>query len=265
MVTVGLRAVARRGSQNPLGLPALFVLDEFGTIGRLEAVAQAYGLMAGRGMILWAFAQDLNQLKRDYPHDWETFIGNSQAVTCFGVMDNFTAEYVSKILGVATVEQKNTSSTVGTSDSGSGGSRSHSTSTSIQAFSRPLMQPDEVRNLPANVGIIMGRFAPILGNRIVYHEDWDLLHWARPDPHFPRSEQVRWRALHRRLFEMRSVARLLQDYDYEVKWRWRGWRVKSTDGKWGHNFASNNDLWRWTYVLAMDGSEAAKAMLGAKA
>ena len=263
MVTVGIRAVARKGSQGRHGLPALFMLDEFGTIGRLNAVAQAYGLMAGLGMILWGFVQDLNQLKRDYPHDWETFIGNSQAVTCFGVMDNFTAEYVSKILGVATVEQKNTSSTVGTSDSGSGGSRSHSTSTSIQAFSRPLMQPDEVRNLPANVGIIMGRFAPILGNRIVYHEDWDLLHWARPDPHFPRSEQVRWRALHRRLFEMRSVARLLKDYDYEVKKRWMRWEVKSKDGKSKHRFANGEALWRWTYVLAIDGAEAAQKLLSA--
>ena len=85
------------------------MLDEFGTIGKLNAVAQAYGLMAGLGMIMWTFSQDLNQLKRDYPDHWETFIGNSQAMTCFGVMDNFTAEYVSKMLGTATVEQTNIS------------------------------------------------------------------------------------------------------------------------------------------------------------
>jgi type IV secretion system protein VirD4 len=97
MVSIGIRAVARGGSQGRL--PALFVLDEFGTIGKLNAVAKAYGLMAGLGMIMWAFAQDLNQLKRDYPDHWETFIGNSQAVTCFGVMDNFTADYISKMLG----------------------------------------------------------------------------------------------------------------------------------------------------------------------
>ena len=65
MVSIAIRAVARGGSQSPSGLPALFVLDEFGTIGNLNAVAWAYGLMAGLGMILWVFAQDLNQLKRD--------------------------------------------------------------------------------------------------------------------------------------------------------------------------------------------------------
>jgi len=35
--------------QAAIGLPALFMLDEFGTIGKLNAVAQAYGLMAGWG------------------------------------------------------------------------------------------------------------------------------------------------------------------------------------------------------------------------
>jgi type IV secretion system protein VirD4 len=46
--------------------------------------------MAGLGMIMWAFIQDLNQLKRDYPEHWETFIGNSQAVTCMLALENET-------------------------------------------------------------------------------------------------------------------------------------------------------------------------------
>jgi len=72
MVSIGIRTVARNTRKLPL--PVLFMLDEFGTIGRLSAVAQAYGLMAGLQMVLWAFVQDLVQLKRDYPEDWETFI-----------------------------------------------------------------------------------------------------------------------------------------------------------------------------------------------
>jgi type IV secretion system protein VirD4 len=263
MVTVGLRAVARRGSQSPLGLPTLFVLDEFGTIGRLDAIAQAYGLMAGRGMILWAFAQDLNQLKRDYPHDWETFIGNSQAVTSFGVMDNFTTDYVSKMLGTSTVEQLNTSTTHGTSVGPpqmnapiwvSRTSRSTSVTYSTATMSRPLLTPDEVRGLGGDFCIIMGNFPPILSKRIVYHQDWDFLHYARPDPHFPRTEEVRWRALQWRLREMGSVARLLKEYGIEVKRLRRGrYEVRTIAGKWTHIFASDNELWRWTYLLSMDG------------
>jgi type IV secretion system protein VirD4 len=256
MVSIAIRAVTRRGSQSPLGLPVLFMLDEFGTIGRLEAVAQAYGLMAGRGMILWAFAQDLNQLNHDYPKEWETFISNSQAITCFAVMDNFTAEYVSKKLGIKTIQQPNVSTTYDALTS-----VSSSTTTSTQTMSRPLLHPDEVSTLGADFGIIMGNFPPIYSRRIVYHEDWDLLQRAREDPHFPRTEGVRWRALQRRLREMGSVARLLKEYDFEVKGLRRGrYEVKNVQGTWARTFANANDLWRWTYVLAMDGMDSLPAL-----
>jgi type IV secretion system protein VirD4 len=265
MVSAGLRAVARGGSQSRLGLPTLFMLDEFGTIGKLNAVAQAYGLMAGLGMILWTFSQDLNQLVRDYPQHWETFIGNSQAVTCFGVMDNFTAEYISKMLGIATIEQTTVATSVGTSVGppvlnapiwASRTSRSTSVNYSTQTMSRPLLHPDEVRSLAGDRCLIMGNFPPILSRRIVYHEDWDLLHCSREDPHFPRTEQVRWRALQRRLHEMGSVARLLKEYDFEVKGLRRGrYEVKSTDGTWTHTFPSDNELWSWTYAVVMDSTK----------
>ena len=288
MVSAGIRAVARGGGRHPrpgaegasslpnaprpqaaIGLPALFMLDEFGTIGKLNAVAQAYGLMAGLGMIMWTFSQDLNQLVRDYPQHWETFIANSQAVTCFGVMDNFTAEYVSKFLGTATIQQENVSTSVSSSKNPLGPGQSiftprtsHSTSTSVsvQTLSRSLLNPDEVRNLRPDRCIIMGRFEPILSRRIVYQEDWDFLHRAREDPHFPRTEDVRWRALERRLEEMGSVARLLKEYGYEVKaLRGGRWEVSGSPGtaKTPHTFANDKDLWRWTYVLVMDNVDSA--------
>ena len=250
MVSAGIRAVARCSGGAPnvpkpqaaIGLPALFILDEFGTIGKLNAVAQAYGLK-GLGMIMWTFSQDLNQLRSHYPQHWETFIGNSQAVTCFGVVDNFTADFISKILG--------SSHTV----------ISTCTSTSAQTpFSRArsLLNPDEVRGLSGELCLIMGPFAPILSRRIIYNEDWDFLHRARPDPQFPRTDAVRWRASQKRLGEMDSVARLLKEYGYEAKALGGGrWEVSGAPGKAPHIFASENDLWRWMYVLVMDGLDQA--------
>jgi len=278
MVSIAIRATARGPSgslparpQAAVGLPALFVLDEFGTIGKLNAVAQAYGLMAGLGMIMWAFIQDLNQLKRDYPEHWETFIGNSQAVTCFGVMDNFTAEYISKMLGTSTVEHVNVQTSVGQSVAPMGpntswlasGRTSHSTSTSYssQVMSRSLLNPDEIRNLGGDLSIIMGRFQPILCRRMVYYQDWRFLHGVRPDPSFPRTEQVRWLALQRWLFDVGSVAGMLAyEGGYVVKAGRRGrWEVSggAGTGKAGHTFANDNDLWRWAYILAMDGVDSA--------
>jgi hypothetical protein len=69
---------------------------------------------------------------------------------------------------------------------------------------------------------IMGRFPPSIARRIVYHADWRFLHWARPDPHFPRTEQVRWVALQNRLYEFGSVAGLLGLKGYTLRRRWRG-------------------------------------------
>jgi hypothetical protein len=62
---------------------------------------------------------------------------------------------------------------------------------------------------------------------------------------------------------MRSVARLLKEYDYEVKALQRGrWEVtgKPGSGKPAHTFANDNELWRWTYVLAMDNVDSALAL-----
>lgn len=124
MVSIGIRSVARNTRR--LDLPVLFVLDEFGTIGKLSMIAQAFGLMAGLQMCIWVFVQDLSQLKKHYPEDWETFIGNSEAVSFFGGMDNITLDYISKMLGQATATVKSTSTSSSTSTN-----RSTSTSNSL--------------------------------------------------------------------------------------------------------------------------------------
>jgi hypothetical protein len=59
---------------------------------------------------------------------------------------------------------------------------------------------------------------------------------------------------------MGSVARLLKEYRYEVK-ALRGGRYEvqgaAGTGKTARTFANDNDLWRWTYILAMDGVDSA--------
>ena len=59
---------------------------------------------------------------------------------------------------------------------------------------------------------------------------------------------------------MGSVGRLLKEYGYEVKSLRRGrWEVTGSPGTGNaaHIFASDGDLWRWTYVLALDGVDQA--------
>ena len=81
------------------------MLDEFANLGRLNIIANGYGLIAGHGVTLWSFVQNLTQLQNLYPNNWETFIANSSAVTVSNVNDVTTAEYFSRRAGQAQVSK----------------------------------------------------------------------------------------------------------------------------------------------------------------
>jgi hypothetical protein len=190
------------------GLPVLFLLDEFGTIGRLGAISTGFGLAAGTGpgISIWAFVQDLNQLKRYYPDEFETFLGNVSSFISFGIMDGFTLGYVSKQLGMKTIRYYTTGKTVGTNkrirpqtmedvigrifgdkptleeDSGS----SESSNTTEHVVAQPLASPDEIRKMNPQKCIVIGHDDPILCRRVDYYSDPTFSAWARPDPKYAK-------------------------------------------------------------------------------
>jgi len=104
ILTMAIRTIARQ--PRPPQAPVVFMLDEMGTIGALSTVEQSYGLMAGLGIRIWGFLQDLPQLKRDYPHSWETFISNSSIIQVLNCGDETTSKYISDYLGNMTVNAK---------------------------------------------------------------------------------------------------------------------------------------------------------------
>lgn len=77
----------------------LMMLDEFANLGTLNIIEHGYGLIAGHGVTLWSFVQNLTQLQNLYPKNWETFIANSSMVTVSNVNDATTAEYFSRRAG----------------------------------------------------------------------------------------------------------------------------------------------------------------------
>lgn len=81
------------------GLPVLFLLEEFYSLGHMSVIEKAVGYAAGFGVKLWAILQDLQQLKTLYPSSWQTFLANAGAVQAFGVSDSETTTYLSKALG----------------------------------------------------------------------------------------------------------------------------------------------------------------------
>lgn len=84
----------------------LFLLDEFAALGRLDVVAKGMGLMAGYGLHLWPFLQDLGQLRDLYRDNVsETFFGNADAAIFFGNSDLLTLDNISRRVGAVDVRE----------------------------------------------------------------------------------------------------------------------------------------------------------------
>ncbi|WP_444770595.1 type IV secretory system conjugative DNA transfer family protein [Rhodopseudomonas sp. NSM] len=156
------------------------IIDEFPSLGQMRMLLTEVAIARGYEVKYHLTVQDFPQLRAVYGEGWESFINNSfQRV--FAVNDQFTAEYISKMLGTATVESHGRSigesKSQGTSHGVSRGfnaksiggdgnpypsnmtqgysdSQSETTSQtwseSISEVARPLRTPDEVRRLPAS-------------------------------------------------------------------------------------------------------------------
>lgn len=98
-VRAALNAMAKGGTRG--GKKCLFILDEFYSLGKLDEIAKAAGLMPGYGVHLWPFLQDLGQLEELYGRDGaSTFFGNADAHIFFGNTDAPTLDYISKQIGI---------------------------------------------------------------------------------------------------------------------------------------------------------------------
>ncbi|MEX0899864.1 MAG: type IV secretory system conjugative DNA transfer family protein [Gammaproteobacteria bacterium] len=63
----------------------LLILDEAAQLGELPQLRQAITLLRGYGIQTWSFWQDLSQIQRLYPKDWETMYNNCRVHQIFGV------------------------------------------------------------------------------------------------------------------------------------------------------------------------------------
>ena len=68
----------------------------------MPVLEHAIGYLAGYGVQLWLFFQDLDQLQKTY-HKWRSMLANCAVKQTFNVSDIETAQEVSSMLGVKTV------------------------------------------------------------------------------------------------------------------------------------------------------------------
>ncbi len=156
----------------------LLMLDEFPTFGRLEVFQEALAFIAGYGMKAYLIMQDIAQLQAAYGQN-ESILANCHVRVAYAPNNVLTAEWLSKLLGQATVVKEDYTSS-GKRSSGMLGQVSRS----FHSLGRPLMTPDEVMRLKAprkdrlgniqNAGemlIFAAGHAPIKGTQILYFRD----------------------------------------------------------------------------------------------
>jgi type IV secretion system protein VirD4 len=94
-----LRLLARR-SFRP-SRPTLLLIDEAAQLGPLDELRSAITLMRGYGVRCWSFWQDLSQLKRTYPLDWQSLVNNCAVQQYFGLSLPQAAAEIDAYLGGA--------------------------------------------------------------------------------------------------------------------------------------------------------------------
>ncbi|MFN4163105.1 MAG: type IV secretory system conjugative DNA transfer family protein [Ferrovibrio sp.] len=126
----------------------VFFLDEIAALGRMGPVETAIGYLAGYGVSLWLFFQDLDQLQKTYPK-WRSMIANCNVRQAFGVSDYETAKELSAMLGQRTMKVSNKSR----SGDWLMPLPEHVSRQSSQ-IARPLLTPDEIMTMPQDSQLI---------------------------------------------------------------------------------------------------------------
>ena len=123
----------------------VFFCDEFGTLPKIDSAEMMFSASRSRRLQIVPIIQSFAQLEKNYGKEGaEIIIDNTQLTISGGFAPNSnSAEVISKALGTRTVM------------TGSVSRSKDQPSQSLQMTERPLMTPDELRNLPKGVFVVM--------------------------------------------------------------------------------------------------------------
>ncbi len=143
----------------------LLMLDEFTALGRIPAIEEGVGYLAGYGIRPAIVFQTPSQVEKVYGKTArQTFFSNFACRLVFSPREQEDAEELSKLIGYETYKAKSTSRSRGKSSS--------SSSNSVSDQKRAVMNPDELKIMPDSDCIIsMAGTRPIYAEKIVYHLD----------------------------------------------------------------------------------------------
>ena len=129
-----------------LPVPVEFIMDEFANVSIPKDFERKVATMRSRGISVSIILQGLSQISKKYEKIWEIITGNCDEFLYLGGNEQYTHEYISKIIGKETIDTL--------SDSKSSGTRG-GFSTNHQVQGRELLQASEVRLLDNNKAIFL--------------------------------------------------------------------------------------------------------------
>ena len=157
----------------------LLMLDEFTALGRIQAIEQGVGFLAGYGIRPAIVFQTPSQVEGVYGKTGkQNFFSNFACRLIFSPREQDEAEELSKLIGYETYKAKSTSRSRG---------KSSSSSNSISDQKRAVMNPDELKIMPDSDCVIsMTGTRPIYAEKIIYWKDSVLSKRANwPVPNIP--------------------------------------------------------------------------------
>lgn len=195
LVRTAISAKIALGSR-PEGLQSLFLLDEFAVLGRIKAIEESAGYLAGYGIKLVPVIQNVGQVKQLYDKNWETFLGNAGAIVSWGLNDDESEDYISRRHGRVMVWETSRGTNTGESRPSSFLSPktiSANTSESTALHERPVLRANEVHALGARetgrAFVMPASGKPFMVARVPYMQ----LHGqgAYDDPEFIKAWEAR--------------------------------------------------------------------------
>lgn len=140
-----------------LPIHVTFMLDEFANVALPDDYCSLLSTMRSREISSVIIIQNLAQIKALFKDTWETIPGNCDTLVYLGGNEQSTHEYISKLLGKATIDKKSTGESRG---------RQGSSSRNFDVLGREIMTPDEVRKMDNSKCLIFIRgLDPVLDKK----------------------------------------------------------------------------------------------------
>jgi len=156
-------AVARQRGNSQV----LFLLDEASNMGRIHNLTESLTALPGLGVRVWMIVQELAELRRVYGREaTATILSQSEVVQYFAVQNHDLAKEISAALGNRTVV---------TNSYNLGRSMNDAAGESFSETGRPLLSPDDIRQLPRDTQILfVQNNPPIMARRVPF---WEVIPW----------------------------------------------------------------------------------------